>query len=205
MRVQVKGVVRERCLEDTHDRVGLTTDVSLWQLLFVFLRLGTISFGGKPSPLLFDELVSRRSWVTKEYFAEVYTMAKLLPGPTGQITAIFLLQQWRSNAVTLLCMVMYMAPGMVMMFSLALLFLETKQPAWVQGGIAGLALAATALLLTMAFNMVSSALRAHLGLVISAAAFLGTCILGVDLLLTLLILIPLATVLNRPSEATTYD
>ncbi len=172
--------------------------VKLGQLLLAFLWIGSISFGGKSASFIFDELSQRRRWVTEDDYAEAHTLAKLLPGPTGLATAIFLVKRLgRSSAVTLLCLVPYLVPGLALILVLSVFALGLELPAWAQGGLNGLALAATALLMTTALRMVPSMRRARFGMAFAIAAFLGTCLLRLDLTLILLVLVPLAMLSNH--------
>ena len=46
---------------------------SLWELARLFLKLGTILFGGPTAhiPMMEDEVVRRRRWITREKFLDL--------------------------------------------------------------------------------------------------------------------------------------
>jgi len=65
--------------------------VSLRDVALLFLKLGTVAFGGPAAhiALMEDEFVSRRQWLTREQFLDRLGAANLLPGPSSTEMAIF--------------------------------------------------------------------------------------------------------------------
>jgi chromate transporter len=55
------------------------------EVLFAFLRLGCISFGGPIAHLGYfrDAFVERRKWLTEESYAELIALAQSMPGPAS--------------------------------------------------------------------------------------------------------------------------
>lgn len=65
---------------------------SLASLALVFLKLGTVAFGGPAAhiALMEQEFVRRRGWLTKQEFLDRLGAANLIPGPSSTEMAIFI-------------------------------------------------------------------------------------------------------------------
>jgi chromate transporter len=64
--------------------------VRLRQLAWLFLKLGTIAFGGPAAhiAMMEDEVVRRRKWMTRERFLDLLGATNLIPGPNSTEMAI---------------------------------------------------------------------------------------------------------------------
>ena len=62
----------------------------LRELAVLFLKLGSISFGGPAAhiALIENEIVHKREWITLQQFLDMVGAANLIPGPTSTETAI---------------------------------------------------------------------------------------------------------------------
>ncbi len=64
--------------------------VRLRELLWLFLKLGLIGFGGPAAhiAMMEDEVVRRRQWITREKFLDLLGATNLIPGPNSTEMAI---------------------------------------------------------------------------------------------------------------------
>ncbi|GAB4410725.1 MAG: chromate efflux transporter [Anaerolineales bacterium] len=69
---------------------GATLRRRLWEVATLFLKLGTISFGGPAAhiALMETEVVHKRNWMTREYFMDLLSATNLVPGPNAAEMAI---------------------------------------------------------------------------------------------------------------------
>jgi chromate transporter len=87
------------------------TDNRLYQLARVFLKLGTIGFGGPAAhmAMMEDEVVTRRSWLTSEAFLDLVGATNLIPGPNSTEMAIhigYLYAGWQGLMVAGTCFIL---------------------------------------------------------------------------------------------------
>ena len=85
-------------------------EASLAEIAFVFLKLGTIAFGGPAAHLAMmeEEFVRRRRWITEAEFLDRLAAANLIPGPSSTEVAIFvgqLKRGWRGLIVAGCCFI----------------------------------------------------------------------------------------------------
>lgn len=70
----------------------VTLRATLWEVAVLFLKLGTVGFGGPAAhiALMHDEVVRRRGWVSEGEFLDLVGAVNLIPGPNSTELAIHL-------------------------------------------------------------------------------------------------------------------
>jgi chromate transporter len=65
---------------------------ALKEIALLFLKLGTIGFGGPAATIAMmeDEVVRRRGWISREEFLDLMAAANVIPGPNSTELAIYL-------------------------------------------------------------------------------------------------------------------
>lgn len=112
----------------------------LRELAIVFLKLGTISFGGPAAhiALMNDEVVTRRQWLSHEQLLDLLGVTNLLPGPNSTELAIHIGYEragWRGLLVAGVCFIL---PAMLIVWLLAAIYVRYQalpQVGWLLYGI----------------------------------------------------------------------
>jgi chromate transporter len=83
---------------------------SVRELAVVFLRLGTLAFGGPAAhiAMMEEEVVRRRQWMTREHFLDLVGLTNLIPGPNSTEMAIhvgFARAGWKGLVVAGVCFI----------------------------------------------------------------------------------------------------
>jgi chromate transporter len=94
----------------------------LTELAAVFLKLGTIGFGGPAAhiAMLEDEIVTRRQWLSQAQFLDLIGLTNLIPGPSSTELAIYigyLRAGWWGLIIAGVCFIL---PAMAIVWGLAI-------------------------------------------------------------------------------------
>ena len=122
--------------------------VKLRQLVYYFLRLGTLGFGG-PIALagyMQRDLVEQRRWISKQDYVRGLALAQLAPGPLAAQLAIYL--GWvpgRVLGATLVAFA-FIVPSFVMVLALAAAYIELGGLPWMQAVFYGVGAAVIAII-----------------------------------------------------------
>jgi chromate transporter len=139
----------------THAGVSLATIASQW------LRLGCTGFGGPPThiALLRRMCVDQRHWLDAKEFEDGISATSLLPGPASTQLAIFCAWRLRGAAGAVLGGICFIAPGLVLILALSVVFLATRPPLWILGAAAGAGAAVPAVALHAAWGLTPASWR----------------------------------------------
>lgn len=96
----------------------------LKELALVFLKLGTIAFGGPAAhvAMMDDEVVKRRQWLSREHVLDLLGMTNLIPGPNSTELAIHIGYEragWRGLIIAGSCFIL---PAMLIVWALAAVY-----------------------------------------------------------------------------------
>jgi len=96
-------------------------EASLGEIALVFLKLGTIAFGGPAAHLAMmeEEFVRRRKWITQAEFLDRLATANLIPGPSSTEVAIFVGQLKRGWGGLIVAGCCFIIPAAVIVSAIA--------------------------------------------------------------------------------------
>jgi chromate transporter len=102
-------------------------------------RIGVTGFGGPPAhiALLRQLMVDRTGWMAPAEFQDANAACGLLPGPASTQMALFCAYRVAGVPGVLVGGVGFIAPAVVLIIALSLLFLSHSPPLWIRGAGAG--------------------------------------------------------------------
>lgn len=145
----------------------------LGELAVVFLKLGTIGFGGPAAHIALtrEEVVRRRRWLTEQEFLDVLGASNVVPGPTSTEVAIHVGAHragWRGLLVAGAC---FIAPAFVIVLGLAWLYERHGTDPSVVDIRYGILPVVLAIVVHAVFGLLRTAVTSVLLGVVAAAAF----------------------------------
>ena len=98
----------------------------LKEVAFVFLKLGTLGFGGPAAhiAMMKEEVVERSKWLTEEKFLDLIGATNLIPGPNSTEMAIHLGHLRAGWTGLLLAGVCFILPAAIIVLSIAWLYVR---------------------------------------------------------------------------------
>lgn len=158
---------------------------SLPRLMQLMLEVGATGFGMGMVGVLQQEVVTRRSWLTQEEFADGLALANLLPGPIAVDVAVYVGYRLRGWIGATLCLFALLGPAFVTMLGLTIAYLQCGQVPQLHGAFKGLNAAVVALVLSVAYRIGKSSLKSAAQAALSAVA-LGAAFLHANLVVLVL-------------------
>lgn len=156
------------------------------EVLWVFLRLGVVAFGGPAAhtAMMREELVRRRGWVSDARFVDLMGATNLIPGPNSTELAIHLGHErarWRGLLVAGVCFIL---PAALMVTALAWAYVTYGDTPSLQRVLHGVVPAVVAIVLWALVGLVPSVVKnVWLGVLVAVA--LAAYLLGVHELVVL--------------------
>jgi chromate transporter len=161
-------------------------EASLGETALVFLKLGTIAFGGPAAHLAMmeEEFVRRRQWMTQAEFLDRLATANLIPGPSSTEVAIFvgqLKRGWRGLIVAGSC---FIIPEAVIVTAIAWAYVRFGALPKAEGVLSAIKPAVVAIVIQALGKLARTGVRTPLLAVVAVLAA-GLSFLGVSPVLVL--------------------
>jgi chromate transporter len=158
----------------------------LREVALLFLKLGTIAFGGPAAhiAMMEDEVVRRRGWVTRERFLDLLAAANVIPGPSSTELAIYLghvRAGWPGLAAGGICFIL---PAALIVCAIAWAYVRFAALPAMAGVLYGVKPVVVAVILQALWHMGRTALRTPARRAIAAGAA-AACLAGANQLAVL--------------------
>lgn len=141
----------------------------LLEIFWSFLKIGAFTFGGGYAmiPLIQHEVINNRSWLSKEEFVELLTIAQAAPGPIALNTAVFVGYKYRGYWGAVSAVLGVVVPSFLIILIVAMFFATMRDNRWVDAAFKGMRPAVVALIVA---PIVGLAKGLHWTLIAVAAA-----------------------------------
>ncbi len=178
--------VRLATTGDSERQSSAARRTSLLELARLFLKLGTVAFGGPPAhiAMMEDEVVSRRRWLTREQFLDFLGATNLIPGPNSTEMAIHVGRARAGWPGLLIAGGSFILPASIMVTALAWAYVRFGSLPQVAGVLYGVKPIVIALIVQAVFKLGKSAVKSAWLAIVGALAVLATA-LGMDQLAVL--------------------
>ncbi|MDO4789423.1 MAG: chromate transporter [Porphyromonas sp.] len=114
--------------------------VFLWQLFRTFFIIGGFTFGGGHAmlPIIQEEIVNKKKWLTDKEFIDLFAVAQSLPGVFAVNMSIFIGYKLRGPIGAVACALGATLPSFLIILILALFFSQIRENEYVERVFKGL-------------------------------------------------------------------
>ena len=161
-----------------------------------FFGIGIIGFGGV-LPWARRMLVEQRQWLTPAEFNDTLALCQFLPGPNIVNMSVAIGARYRGWAGSLACMSGLLAAPLVIVMLLGGVYARFSAIPVVAHAFAGLAAAASGLVIAMAVKVAGPLRRHWAGIAVAIIAFAAIAVLRTPLLPTMLVMAPASILICR--------
>lgn len=122
------------------------------ELLFAFFKIGVSAFGGA-LPWARRVLVEEKGWLDDREFTEILTVCQAIPGPNVVNTSVFIGTHYRGVSGGAISFLGLVGAPFCILLALSLAYHSFSHLPWVKSAMAGMAIVATAYLVSMSLKM----------------------------------------------------
>ena len=188
-------------LKHTEDRDGGDKMPSWREVFLYFLFLGFINIGGPVAQItmMFNHMVEKRRWLSKDRFIKIMAFCHVLPGPEALQLAIYVGYLKRKLWGGVLAGVTFILPGAIAMIVLSWLYVRYGKLSEVTNALYVLKPAVLGIIAAGIIKLGRASIRNVFLAVLLVAAFVGMRFAGINFLLILLIAGLLNLIVERGS------
>lgn len=174
--------------------------IGLHQIFWQFFVVGAISFGGGIVAYLKELLVTRYRWVDNDEFIVMLSISQTMPGLNSVNIAILMGDRLRGALGAWAAASGLLLPGALIVTTIGLLYGLNSDHPLANHVLGGVSAAAAALLATVTWNLGERTLKKRKSLALLVLTFVLMSIVKWPLFIVLLIVLPLALFIYRPSK-----
>jgi chromate transporter len=143
------------------------------EILFVFLKVGVLTFGGGYAmiPVVERELINKKGWISMEEVMDYYTIAQITPGIIGVNLSTFVGCKRKGPLGGFLATVGFVLPGVVFITVIALFLANFADFPAVKHAFTGIRVAVCALIVDTVIKLVKGVFKNKKAIAMYALVF----------------------------------
>ncbi|MGC8890111.1 MAG: chromate transporter [bacterium] len=183
---------------DTEEVVKYKLDL-LVSVFVMFFKIGAFTWGGGYAmlPLIKNEVVEKRKWITSEDFIDGIAVSQSLPGPIAVNTATFVGHKLCGTFGAIVAVAGAMLPSFISIIVIAMFFLRFRNLTVVQNFFRGANPAIIALIVSAVIDIGRDALKRYREVIIAAVLLFLLLYLKIHPILAILIALVLGIILGK--------
>lgn len=165
------------------------TQVSLWALFKLFLRIGATGFGGPAAllALLQEHVVERRKWLNADEFTDALAIGQILPGPIVVDAVTHIGYRLRGIIGAIASTSALLLPAFIVMLILTPMYFHFGQVPQITGAFKGIGGAVVGLIIAAGYRIGARVVNDAVAGIIVIVAFIALAMLRLDAIVLLLI------------------
>ena len=179
------------------------TDIKKILVLFSsFIKIGAFTFGGGYAmiPLMQEETVEKRKWITDKEILEIIAIAESTPGPIAVNAATFIGYKVAGFLGALGATIGVVLPSFLIIVSVSLVLHQFESIKTIQLAFGGIRAGVLALIVKALISMYRQCPKSMLAYIIAAFAFFCVAFLGINVLFVIVICALIGFMYNAVSE-----
>lgn len=154
----------------------------LFELFFMFARIGAFTFGGGYAmlPILQREIVEKKGWATEEELMDYYAIGQCTPGIIAINTATFIGYKQKGIPGAIFATFGMVFPSLVIITTIATFFTDFQKYTIVNHAFGGIRVVVVALITDAIIKMWKKSVKDWKGIVIFAISFLAIVFLDIS-------------------------
>lgn len=160
----------------------------LWQVFSSFFKIGAFTFGGGYAmiPLIQNEAVEKRHWVSDEDILEVVAIAESTPGPIAINSATFVGYKAAGILGSVCATLGVVLPSFVIILLLSYVLQQFQQVLAVQYAFQGIRAGVLALLVKALWTMYKKSPKGWVSYVVMGVSFILTAVFDFNVILVII-------------------
>ena len=161
---------------------------TLWQVFASFFKIGAFTFGGGYAmiPLIQNEAVEKRGWVTDEDILDIIAIAESTPGPIAINSATFVGYRAAGVLGSVCATLGVVLPSFVVILLISFVLKQFQDIKAVQYAFAGIRAGVLALLCKSLWTMYKKSPKGWAAYIVMAGAFVLTAIFDINVIFVII-------------------